>query len=160
MEQLLSRYNQSYASIVAISTNIVSSHTQLTTFVANRVSQQVTAVNQLSTLRNETVAYLATAQTLASQANSLKSTATLHVSQSIYTASIAANDSMSYQSAVNALVSSLTSIRNAGMATQRQGTEVYALAVQMRDNASSVFNYAAQLQGNITAALPDYSQVS
>ena len=157
--QLLASYNQSFASVVTISTNIVSSHNQLTTSVANIVLQQEVAINQLGVLRNNTIAYLATTQSLLTQANSIKSTAVLRASQSILIASVAANNSENSRSLVKSLNSSLTSLRSAASAVLRQGSEVSALAIEMKNNASAVSSYAAQLQSNITATLPNHSQV-
>ena len=157
--QLLSIYNQSFASIVAISTNVVSSQNQLTTSVANIIMQQEIAVKQLSILRNNSLNYIATTQSLLTQANSIKSTALSRVLQSIQTASIARNNSQTYQTIVNSLNSSMTSVRNAAVDVQRQGNEVNALAAEMRTNASAVSIYATQLQRNITETIPDHSQV-
>lgn len=157
--RLLTSYNQSYASVVAISTSVVSSNSQLTTFVANRVAQQDTALKQLSTLHNETSVYLTALQTLATQATSIRSTAVAQASQSIQIASVAANDSQTYQAIASSLSISMTSVRGNALEAQKQGNEVYAFAVDMRNNASSVSAYAAQLQRNITAALPNHSQV-
>ena len=159
LNQLLSYYNQSYASVVAISTNVVASYNQLTTSVANVVSQQGTAVKQLGVLRNNTMDYLATAQSLLIQANNIKATALLQVSQSIQTASLAANNSQTYQNIISSLNTSITSLTSAAFEVQRRGNEVNALAAEMKNNASAVLTYATQLQKDITVTVPNHSQV-
>ena len=159
LSQLLSYYNQSYASVVAISTNVVASYNQLTTSVANIVSQQGAALKQLGVLRNNTMDYLATAQSLLTQANNVKAMAILQVSQSIQAASLAANNSQTYQKMISSLNASIASLRNSASEVQRRGNEVNALAAEMRTNASAVSIYATQLQNDITATVPDHSQV-
>ena len=160
LTQVLTSYNQSYASIVAISSNVITSYTQLSTFVANRVLQQSAAVRQLNVLLNETSVSLRTVQSLSIQANSLKAAASSRVLQSIQIASFAANNSNVYQSVMTTISSSILSLRNAVAVAQSQGSEMQAFATEMRNNASAVAVYASQILANVTDSIPDNTQVS